>query len=135
MKRALGGLFEGEVSKDVVSRAWRKVKVDWDALVARDLADEDIVPLILDGAVIKTRLDRKATNVSVRAAIGVRRDGQKVLLSIKSKAARKRRQWRVFRPNGGESKAARVAFLGDLDARGLKRLEFVIVDGAPGPEV
>jgi len=31
VKRVLFGLFEGAVSKDVVSRAWRKVKVDWDA--------------------------------------------------------------------------------------------------------
>jgi putative transposase len=31
VKRALFGLFEGAVSKDVVSRTWRKVKVDWDA--------------------------------------------------------------------------------------------------------
>ena len=70
MKRALFGLFRGAVSKDVVSRAWRKVKVDWDAWCSRGLADEDIVRLILDGTVIKTRLDRKATNISVLAAIG-----------------------------------------------------------------
>ena len=57
VKRALFGLFEGAVSKDVVSRAWRKVKVDWDAWSTRDLAEEDIVRLILDGTVIKTRLD------------------------------------------------------------------------------
>jgi len=75
VKRALFGLFEGAVSKDVVSRAWRKVKVDWDAWCARSPADEDIVRLILDGTVIKTKLDRKATNISVLAAIGVRRDG------------------------------------------------------------
>jgi len=120
VKRALFGLFEGAVSKDVVSRAWRKVKVDWDAWSARNLADEDIVRLILDGTVIKTRLDPKATNISVLAAIGVRRDGQKVLLSIRNM--------------GGESKAAWRQFLDDLDARGLKRPEFVIVDGAPGLE-
>jgi len=120
VKRALYGLFQGAVGKDVVSRAWRKVKVDWDAWVARDLAGEDIVRLILDGTVIKTRLDRKATNISVLAAIGVRRDGQKVLLSIKNM--------------GGESKAAWGMFLGDLDARGLMRPEFVIIDGAPGLE-
>jgi putative transposase len=120
VKRALFGLFEGAVSKDVVSRAWRKVKVDWDAWCARSLADEDIVRLILDGTVIKTRLDRKATNISVLAAIGVRQDGQKVLLSIRNM--------------GGESTAAWRQFLDDLDARGLKRPEFVIVDGAPGLE-
>jgi hypothetical protein len=68
--------------------------------------------------VIKTRLDRKATNISVLAAIGVRRDGQKVLLSIRNM--------------GGERTAAWRQFLTGLDARGLRRPEFVIVDGAPG---
>ena len=120
VKRALYGLFQGAVGKDVVSRAWRKVKVDWDAWGARSLAEEDIVRLILDGTVIKTRLDKKATNISVLAAIGVRRDGQKVLLSIRNM--------------GGESKAAWRQFIDDLDARGLARPEFVIVDGAPGLE-
>jgi putative transposase len=120
VKRALFGLFQGAVGKDVVSRAWRKVKVDWDAWAARSLAEEDIVRLILDGTVIRTRLDRKATNISVLAAIGVRRDGQKILLSI--------------RHMGGESTAAWRQFLDDLDARGLRRPAFVIVDGAPGLE-
>jgi hypothetical protein len=120
VKRALFGLFQGAVGKDVVSRAWRKVKVDWDAWCARSLADEDIVRLILDGTVIRTRLDKNATNISVLAAIGVRRDGQKTLLSI--------------RHMGGESTAAWRQFLDDLDARGLKRPDFVIVDGAPGLE-
>lgn len=120
VKRALFALFKGAVSKDVVSRAWRKVKVDWDAWCARSLADEDIIRLILDGTVIKTRLDKKATNISVLAAIGVRRDGQKALLSIMNM--------------GGESTAAWRQFLDDLDKRGLKRPQFVIVDGAPGLE-
>jgi transposase-like protein len=112
VKCALFALFKGAVSKDVVSRAWRKVKVDWDAWCARSLADEDVIRLILDGTVIKTRLDRKATNISVLAAIGVRRDGQKVLLSIMNM--------------GGESTAAWRQFLDDLDKRGLKRPQFVI---------
>lgn len=42
VKRALFGLFPGAVGKDVVSRAWRKVKIDWDAWCARSLADEHI---------------------------------------------------------------------------------------------
>ena len=120
VKRALFGLFQGAVGKGVVSRAWRKVKTDWDAWCDRCLEGEDIVRLILDGTVIKTRIDKKATNISVLAAVGVRRDGQKVLLSIKNM--------------GGESTAAWRQFLDDLDARGLKAPEFVIVDGAPGLE-
>ncbi len=120
VKRALFGLFQGAVSKDVVSRAWRKVKTDWQAWCARSLADEDIVRLILDGTVIKTRIDKKATNISALAAIGVRQDGQKVLLSLMNM--------------GGESTSAWRQFINDLDARGLRRPEFVIVDGAPGLE-
>jgi len=120
VKRALFALFKGAVSKDVVSRAWRKVKTDWDAWCARSLEDEDIIRVILDGTVVKTRIDKRATKISVLAAIGVRRDGQKVLLSIMNM--------------GGESKAAWAQFLADLDARGLKRPEFVIIDGAPGLE-
>jgi putative transposase len=117
VKRALFGLFGGAVSKDVVSRAWRKVRTDWEAWCARSLTGEDIVRLILDGSVVKARIDRKATAISVLAAIGVRRDGQKVLLAIRNM--------------GGESTAAWRAFLDDLDARGLQAPAFVIVDGAP----
>ena len=46
-------MFRGAVGvgKDAVSRAWRKVKVDWEALGCRSLAEEDIARLILDGTV------------------------------------------------------------------------------------
>jgi putative transposase len=120
VKRALFGLFEGAVNKDVVSRAWRKVKTDWEAWNARDLGGEDIVRLILDGTVVKARIDRKATPISLLAAIGVRRDGQKILVAVRNM--------------GGESRAAWRAFLDDLETRGLKAPAFIIVDGAPGLE-
>ena len=59
VRRALAALFAGAVSKDIVSRTWRKVKTDWDAWCRRSLAEEDIVRLILDGTVVRVRLDRK----------------------------------------------------------------------------
>ena len=65
VKRALAALFGGAVGKGVVSRTWRKVRTDWDAWTRRDLAGEDIVRLILDGTVVRVRLDRKATNISL----------------------------------------------------------------------
>jgi putative transposase len=37
-----------------------QVKTDWEAWMRRDLAQEDIVRLILDGSVVRVRLDRKA---------------------------------------------------------------------------
>jgi putative transposase len=50
--------------------------------------------------------------------VGVREDGQKVVLAIKSM--------------GGESTEAWRTVLDDLIKRGLRRPEFLIVDGAPG---
>src|SRR6478752_3305943 len=120
VQRALGALFRGAVGKDVVSRAWRKVKTDWEAWSKRDLAGEDIVRLILDGTVVRVRLDRKATSISLLVVLGVRRDGQKVLLAVKNM--------------GGESEAAWRSILDDLVARGLRTPEFLITDGAAGLE-
>ena len=39
VRRALSAVFGGAVSKDTVSRVWRKVKGDWDAWNARSLAE------------------------------------------------------------------------------------------------
>jgi putative transposase len=74
VRRALASLFGGAVGKDVVSRTWRKVKSDWDAWNARSLAGEPIVRLILDGTVVRVRLDRKATSILLLVVIGVRAD-------------------------------------------------------------
>jgi len=60
VRRALAALFGGTVGKDTVSRTWRKVKSDWDAWNTRSLAEEPIVRLILDGTVVRVRLDRIA---------------------------------------------------------------------------
>ena len=89
VRRALAALFGGAVGKDTVSRVWRKVKTDWDAWNTRSLTEEPIVRLILDGTVVRVRLDRKATAISLLVVIGVRADGQKVLLAIKSMGGEK----------------------------------------------
>jgi putative transposase len=120
VQRALAALFRGAVGKDVVSRAWRRAKVDWEAWRRRDLAGEDVVRLILDGTVVRVRLDRKATSISLLVVLGVRRDGQKVLLAV--------------RDMGGEGEAAWRAVLDDLVARGLRTPEFLVADGAAGLE-
>ena len=87
---------------------------------ARSRADEDTVRLILDGTVVKVRLDRKAINISLLVVLGVRRDGQKVLLAVKSM--------------GGESEAAWRAVLDDLIARGLRTPDLLLIDGGAGLE-
>lgn len=120
VRRALAAVFAGPVGKDVVSRTWRKVKGDWESWSKRALADEPIVRLILDGTVVRVRLDKKATSISLLVALGVRADGQKVLLAVKNM--------------GGESEAAWRALLDDLVTRGLQTPELIIGDGAPGLE-
>jgi putative transposase len=120
VKRVLASLFAEGVGKDVVSRVWRKLKSDWDAWNARSLAGEPIIRLILDGTVVRVRLDKKATSISLLVALGIRQDGQKVLLAVKNM--------------GAESEAAWRALLDDLVRRGLKTPELVVVDGAPGLE-
>jgi putative transposase len=120
VRRALAALFRGAVSKDIVSRVWRKIKSDWDAWNARSLAGEPIVRLILDGTVARVRLDRKATSISLLVVLGVREDGQKVLLAVKHMGSESTEAWRCV--------------LDDLIARGLRRPAFLIVDGAPGLE-
>ena len=113
VRRALNAVFAGPVGKDVVSRVWRKTKGDWDAWNARSLAEQPIVRLILDGTVARVRLDRRATSISLLVALGVRADGQKMLLAIKSM--------------GGEGEAAWRALLDDLVRRGLPTPELVVV--------
>src|SRR5262249_57237382 len=117
---AVQGVVRGAISKSTVARVWRQIKADWESWNKRDLGQEDIVRFILDGTVVKVRLDRKATSISLLVVLGVRADGQKVLLAIKSM--------------GGESTEAWRTVLDDLIRRGLRRPEFLIVDGAPGLE-
>jgi len=78
------------------------------------------VRLILDGTVVRVRLDRKATSISLLVVLGVRRDGQKVLLAVRNM--------------GGESEAAWRATLDGLVGRGLRTPDFLITDGGAGLE-
>ena len=120
VRPALAGLFAGRVGKDAVSGAWRRTRSAWEAWRERDLTGEDVVRLILDGTAVKVRLDKRATAVSLLVALGVRRDGQKVVLAIESM--------------GGESEAAWRQVLEGLASRGLGKPELVIVDGGKGLE-
>src|ERR671918_754238 len=117
VRRALAKLFEGHVGKDVVSRAWQRTRAAWEAWQKRALAGDDIVRLILDGTMVKVRLDRKATAISLLIALGIRRDGQKVVLAIRNM--------------GGESEAAWRALLDDLTGRGLAQPDLVIPGSSP----
>ena len=82
------------------------------------MSGEDIVRLIRTG--VKARLDGRVLSIPLLVVLGVRRDGQKVLLAVKNM--------------GGETEAAWRHVLEDLLGRGLKAPELLIVDGAKGLE-
>ena len=89
-------------------------------LGGRTLALSEDHRLILDGTVVRARLDKKATTICLLVVLGVREDGQKVLLAVKNMGGETAQAWRVV--------------LDDLIKRGLRKPEFLIIDGGSGPE-
>ena len=96
-----------------MSRAWRKVKTDWESWQARDLSGEDIVRLILDGTGVKARLDGRVLSIPLLVVLGVRRDGQKVLLAVKNM--------------GGETEELYPKVDGAVKSRFLMRVGWIII--------
>src|SRR5271154_1679241 len=67
VRRALFALFGGGAARATGARGsgvGRKLKGAWAGWNPRWLAEEPIVRLILDGTVVRVRLDRKATSIS-----------------------------------------------------------------------
>ena len=120
VRLALGKPFGGAVSKDTVSRTWRRVEGDFESCNRRRVEGEPIVRLILDGTVVHVRLDGQSTTLSLLVAMGVRPDGQKMLLGLRALA--------------GESEAAWRDLLQDLESRGLNRPELATIAGGKGLE-
>jgi hypothetical protein len=73
------------------------------------------VRLILDGTVVRVRLDRKATLISLSWSLACARTARKVLLAVKNMGSESAEAWR--------------SVLDDLIERGLRRPAFLIVDG------
>jgi hypothetical protein len=94
--------------QDTVSRVWRKVKDDWDTWNTRSLAEEPVIRLILDGTVVRVRLDRKATAIVLLVVLGVREDGQKVLLAAKNMGGETSQAWRAVSRRSRPARAAQA---------------------------
>jgi len=84
VRRALSAVFggagrQGYGEPGVAEGEGRLGRLEW----PRSLAEESIIRVILDGTVVRVRLDRKATSIVLLVVLGVREDGQKVLLAVK----------------------------------------------------
>jgi transposase-like protein len=119
VKAALRPLLGGApLSKSAVSRIVARLQERCAEWSRRSLKDESIVYILLDGLGVKVRIGKRVVSVPVLAAVGVRADGQKVLLALELAGAESTESWK--------------ALLQGLDARGLKAPILAIVDGNPG---
>jgi len=121
VKAALRPLLGGAgLSRSAVSRIVSKMRSRFEAWAARSLAEETFAYVFLDGLGVKVRLGHRVVSVPVLAALGVRPDGQKVLLALELA--------------GAESTASWEGLLRSLEARGMKAPVLAVVDGNPGLE-
>src|SRR5215204_6981210 len=119
IKGALAPLLRGgPLSKDAVSRLVGRLREDFDTWRTRDLADEDIRYVFMDGWYPKVRIGGRRERVPVLVTLGVRGNGERVVLDM--------------RLVGEESAASWTEVVASLTARHLVRPVLAIIDGNPG---
>jgi transposase-like protein len=119
IRAALAPLLRGgPLSKDAVSRLVGRLAEDFAAWQTRDLADDQIRYLLLDGWYPKVRLGKRRVRVPVLVTMGVRADGERVVVDM--------------RLVGDESTAAWRDVIQQLQARHVGTPALAIIDGNAG---
>src|SRR5271156_5973645 len=117
LRGALSPLLRGApLSKDAVSRLVGRLREDFEAWAKRDLGELKIRYLFLDGWYPRVRIGKKRVRVLV--TLGVRANGQRVVLDL--------------RLAGVESEQAWLDAVRSLDARHLGTPILAVIDGNPG---
>src|SRR5437762_2017470 len=94
IKGALARLLRGgPFSKDAVSRLVGRVREDFDLWRARDLADDDIRYVFMDGWYRKVRIGGRRERVPVLVTLGVRANGERVVLDMRLVGAESAASW------------------------------------------
>jgi transposase-like protein len=119
LKGALAPLLRGgPLSKDAVSRLVGRLKTDFEEWQQRDLSQEAIRYLMLDGWYPKVRIGRRRVRVPVLVTLGLQADGQRVVLDM--------------RLAGQETTQAWQEVIEKLVARHVGMPLLAIIDGNPG---
>ncbi len=119
IKGALAPLLRGgPLSKDAVSRLVGRLREDFETWRNRDLTEEDIRYIFMDGWYPKVRIGGRRERVPVLVTLGVRANGERVVLDM--------------RLVGEESAASWTDVVASLTARHLARPVLAIIDGNPG---
>jgi putative transposase len=119
LKGALAPLLRGgPLSKDAVSRLVGRLKSDFEEWGQRDLGQEAIRYLMLDGWYPKVRVGRRRVRVPVLVTLGIKADGQRIILDL--------------RLAGQETTQAWQDVVEKLVARRVGVPRLAIIDGNPG---
>ena len=119
IKGALAPLLRGgPLSKDAVSRLVGRLAEDFETWRRRDLAQDQIQYLVMDGWYPKVRIGKRRVRVPVLVTLGVRGDGQRVVLDL--------------RLAGDESTAAWRDVIRSLVDRHIGLPVLAIIDGSAG---
>ena len=115
-------LIGREISPEEVSKANRELTEAVEKWRTRDLSQEKIQYIVVDGVIFKMRLKWSVENVPVLVAIGVTGTGTRLVLSLQSGDKESAANWREF--------------FRDLKKRGLDAasVRLGIMDGLPGLE-
>jgi len=119
LRKALAPLLgEANLSRSAISRIVARLRALFTAWQSRDLSGENLAVLYLDGIYLPVRLARRVVRVPVLVALGVREDGQKVLMAMQLV--------------GGETTAGWAALIAELARNGLAAPALAVADGNPG---
>jgi putative transposase len=115
-------LIGREISHEEVSKANKELTAGVEKWRNRNLSQEKIKYIFVDGVIFKMRLKYSVENVPVLAAIGVTEDGTKLVLGLQSGDKESTTNWREF--------------FKDIKSRGLEgtSVQLGIMDGLPGLE-
>jgi len=95
IKGALAPLLRGgPLSKDAVSRLVGRLADDFETWRTRDLAADGIQYLMLDGWYPKVRIGKRRVRVPVLVTLGVRADGDRVILDVRLVGDESTAAWR-----------------------------------------
>ena len=119
IRGALSPLLRGApLSKSAISRVVGRLGALFSEWRKRSLKAESVVFLYLDAIALRVRIANKVVSAPVLVALGVKADGQKVVLDLELMQSESGECW------GG--------FVEGLVHRGLKRPRLVIIDGNKG---